>query len=120
MKKLDPVERMDEALFKKGADALLENDIGDSSKVHIRVQQRNGRKMITTVAGLADDLDHKRILKALKKMYNCNGAMDVEKDEDGQETCLAIQLTGDQRENVKTFLTNEEICKENQIVVHGY
>ena len=30
---------------------------GDQSKVHIRVQQRNGRKCITTVQGLADDLD---------------------------------------------------------------
>ena len=29
---------------------------GDQSKVHIRVQQRNGRKCITTVQGLADDL----------------------------------------------------------------
>lgn len=34
-----------------------------SSKVHIRVQQRNGRKCITTVAGLGEDLDVKRILK---------------------------------------------------------
>ena len=30
-------------------------------KVHVRVQQRNGRKCITTVAGLDDDLDIKRI-----------------------------------------------------------
>ena len=40
---------------------------GDQSKVHIRVQQRNGRKCITTVQGLADDLDVKRICKAFKK-----------------------------------------------------
>ena len=37
-----------------------------SSKVHIRVQQRNGRKCITTVAGLGEDLDVKRILKVRK------------------------------------------------------
>jgi len=33
------------------------------NQVHIRVQQRNGRKCITTVAGLGEDLDMKKILK---------------------------------------------------------
>lgn len=48
------------------ADAFDDADetTGDQSKVHIRVQQRNGRKCITTVQGLADDLDIKRICKA--------------------------------------------------------
>jgi translation initiation factor SUI1 len=36
--------------------------------VHIRIQQRNGRKSLTTVQGLAIDLDLKKILKALKKV----------------------------------------------------
>ena len=39
-----------------------------ASDVHIRVQQRNGRKCITTVTGLAEDLDQKRILRYFKKM----------------------------------------------------
>ena len=64
---------------------------GDQSKVHIRVQQRNGRKCITTVQGLADDLDVKRICKAFKKNFQCNGA--VTKDEEMGEV---IQLSGDQ------------------------
>lgn len=42
-------------------------DKNAEEKVHVRVQQRNGRKCITTVAGLADDLDIKRICKAFKK-----------------------------------------------------
>lgn len=41
----------------------------DQTKVHVRVQQRSGRKCITTVQGLADDLDLKRILKAFKKNF---------------------------------------------------
>ncbi len=36
--------------------------------VHIRIQQRNGRKSITTVAGLSPELDLKKILRALKKV----------------------------------------------------
>lgn len=36
------------------------------------MQQRSGRKCITTVQGLADDLDLKRILKAFKKNFRCD------------------------------------------------
>lgn len=35
--------------------------------VHVRVQQRNGRKSLTTVQGLPTAFDYKKILKALKK-----------------------------------------------------
>lgn len=41
---------------------------GDSKDyVHIRVQQRNGKKSLTTVQGLPGAFDLKKILKALKK-----------------------------------------------------
>mmetsp|Transcript_23133 Transcript_23133/g.32405 ORF Transcript_23133/g.32405 Transcript_23133/m.32405 type:complete len:108 (-) Transcript_23133:177-500(-) len=95
-------------------------DAGDGNqtstdKVHVRVQQRNGRKCITTVAGLADDLDIKRICKAFKKNFSCNGA--VQKDEDSGEV---IQLSGDQRTNVKEFLVDQEICHADTVVLHGF
>ena len=45
---------------------------------------------------IADDLDIKRICKAFKKNFSCNGA--VQADEDAGEV---IQLSGDQRTNVK-------------------
>jgi translation initiation factor 1 len=86
-----------------------------SDKVHVRVQQRSGRKCITTVAGLADDLDIKRICKAFKKNFSCNGA--VQKDEESGEV---IQLSGDQRTNVKDFLVDQEICHADTIVLHGF
>jgi translation initiation factor 1 len=84
-------------------------------KIHVRVQQRNGRKCITTVAGLADDLDAKRICKAFKKNFSCNGA--VQKDE---EVGDVIQLSGDQRTNVKQFLVDQEICHGENVVLHGF
>lgn len=96
-------------------------DAGDNAggnseeKVHVRVQQRNGRKCITTVAGLADDLDIKRICKAFKKNFSCNGA--VQKDDEVGEV---IQLSGDQRTNVKDFLVDQEICHAESIVLHGF
>ena len=79
------------------------------------MQQRNGRKCITTVAGLADDLDVKRIAKALKKTFKCNGAV-VSDDDYGK----VIQLQGDHRQGVVQFLTKEEICDKETLVVHGF
>mmetsp|Transcript_6355 Transcript_6355/g.12151 ORF Transcript_6355/g.12151 Transcript_6355/m.12151 type:complete len:109 (-) Transcript_6355:42-368(-) len=96
-------------------DDAADGNAQGEDKVHVRVQQRNGRKCITTVAGLADDLDVKRICKAFKKNFSCNGA--VQKDEDAGEV---IQLSGDQRTNVKSFLVDQEICLNDSIVLHGF
>mmetsp|Transcript_14623 Transcript_14623/g.29111 ORF Transcript_14623/g.29111 Transcript_14623/m.29111 type:complete len:112 (-) Transcript_14623:43-378(-) len=90
-------------------------DAGGGAKVHVRVQQRNGRKCITTVQGLAEDLDQKRILKAFKKNFSCNGAL-VRDDEMGE----IIQLSGDQRAEVRDFLVDQEICHDQQVIVHGF
>merc|ERR1711872_285011 len=43
------------------------------NKVHIRIQQRNGRKTITTLQGLDEKYDQKKLTKAFKKEFNCNG-----------------------------------------------
>jgi len=80
-----------------GAEKAVKVDKGDF--VHIRVQQRNGRKCITTVQGLHKDLDLKKILKVMKKEKCCNGNV-VEDDEMGQ----VLQLQGDQRDAMVSFL----------------
>jgi translation initiation factor 1 len=93
------------------------NQAGNQTdKVHVRVQQRNGRKCITTVAGLADDLDIKRICKSFKKNFSCNGAVQKDEDTDGE----VIQLSGDQRTNVMEFLVDQEICHKEEVVLHGF
>jgi translation initiation factor 1 len=70
--------------------------------VHIRIQQRNGRKSITTVTGLSKALDLKRIMKAIKKTNGCNGTL--LKDEDTRTEVLQFQ--GDQRDPIEKFLLN--------------
>ena len=35
----------------------------DANLIHIRVQQRNGRKCITTIQGLNAEIDMKKVLK---------------------------------------------------------
>ena len=41
---------------------------GKDSLIHIRIQQRNGRKTLTTVQGLSSDYDLKKIVKVCKKV----------------------------------------------------
>ncbi|XP_060539654.1 uncharacterized protein LOC132710251 isoform X2 [Pantherophis guttatus] len=51
---------------------------GTEDYIHIRIQQRNGRKTLTTVQGIADDYDKKKLVKAFKKVglnmrpYQCS------------------------------------------------
>ncbi|KAJ2771975.1 Eukaryotic translation initiation factor eIF-1, partial [Coemansia linderi] len=94
------------------------NDTNEKSNiqdniVHIRVQQRNGRKTITTIQGLAKELDLKKILKYMKKTYACNGTV-VDDEEHGE----IVQLQGDQRSMASTFLIEQKISKKTSVKVH--
>ena len=94
---------------------FFDDDIAESPMVHIRIQQRNGRKSITTIQGLEKDLDLKKILKSLKRNFRCNGAVN-----DNKQYGEVIQLQGDQRESSKNFLVDHEIVKEDRIQIHGF
>ena len=61
------------------------DDSGAGAKdyVHVRVQQRNGRKSLTTVQGLKKEYSYSKILKDLKKEFCCNGTV-VQDPELGQ------------------------------------
>ncbi|PWN88328.1 putative translation initiation factor SUI1 [Acaromyces ingoldii] len=82
--------------------------------IHIRIQQRNGRKTLTTLQGLPKEYDQKKILKAFKKEFACNGTI-VEDEELGH----VIQLQGDQRQKISAFLIEEGINKTD-VKVHGF
>ncbi|KAG6482169.1 hypothetical protein ZIOFF_054627 [Zingiber officinale] len=102
------------------ADPFAEANADDSGAgtkeyVHIRVQQRNGRKSLTTVQGLKKEFSYSKILKDLKKEFCCNGTV-VQDPELGQ----VIQLQGDQRKNVSTFLVQAGIVKKERIKIHGF
>lgn len=93
---------------------LLDAEISNAMKVHIRCQQRGARKAVTTVSGLDQRIDFKKMLRYIRKTYSCNGS--VQKDENGNQV---IQLTGDKREVIKEFLTEKEIVLPNSIQTHG-
>jgi translation initiation factor 1 len=86
-----------------------------AASVHIRLQQRNGRKCLTTIQGLPDDLDLKKILKYMRKKFKTNGT--ILKDEEHGEI---VQLQGDQRKSGRDFLLQHNICQKPEVVVHGF
>mmetsp|Transcript_38 Transcript_38/g.65 ORF Transcript_38/g.65 Transcript_38/m.65 type:complete len:113 (-) Transcript_38:243-581(-) len=86
-----------------------------AGNIHIRIQQRNGRKSLTTVTGLSQELDLKKILKAVKKSFCCNGTI-VDDPEVGQ----VVQLQGDQRKQIAQFLIEEGITKKEAVKIHGF
>ncbi|KAB1226353.1 hypothetical protein CJ030_MR1G020570 [Morella rubra] len=92
-----------------------DSSAGTKEYVHVRIQQRNGRKSLTTVQGLKKEYSYNKILKDLKKEFCCNGTV-VQDPELGQ----VIQLQGDQRKNVSTFLVQAGIVKKEHIKIHGF
>ena len=67
-------------------------------KIHIRTQQM-GSKWITTVDGLDDDLDQKKIARHMQKELHCSAK--VSKTKEGKDV---ITLQGDQRGVLKEWL----------------
>ncbi|KAI8084680.1 translation initiation factor SUI1 [Halteromyces radiatus] len=101
--------------FDPFADVEEESSPKTTSYIHLRIQQRNGRKTLTTLQGLPTEYDAKKILKQFKKEFACNGTV-VEDEELGN----VLQLSGDQRLKIAEFLVKEEIAKKANIKVHGF
>ncbi|KAF7322871.1 Eukaryotic translation initiation factor 1 [Mycena chlorophos] len=90
-------------------------DVGSQADyIHIRIQQRNGRKTLTTLQGLPKQYDPKKLLKAFKKEFACNGTL-VDDEKMGQ----VIQLQGDQRAKISNFLVENGMDKST-VKVHGF
>jgi translation initiation factor 1 len=81
-------------------------------KIHVRVQQM-GKKWITTLEGLDDDLDLKRIARAMKKSLHCSVNV----------TDAVIQLQGDHRMSMNEWLVVNEVLTaseaEDRLIIHG-
>ncbi|CEH13889.1 eukaryotic translation initiation factor 1 [Ceraceosorus bombacis] len=108
----DQIKQVDtEAAEKKAATAAK----GADKYIHIRIQQRNGRKTLTTLQGLPKEYDSKKLIKAFKKEFACNGTL-VDDEEMGQ----VIQLQGDQRQKIASFLIEEISIPKADVKVHGF
>jgi translation initiation factor 1 len=87
------------------------------AKIHVRTQQM-GRKWVTTIEGLDDDLDLKRIARAMKGDFHCSAAV-VEDEPTKQEI---IKLSGDQKALIRGWLVAAEILTDaeatERLVIH--
>ncbi|KAF9582259.1 Eukaryotic translation initiation factor eIF-1 [Lunasporangiospora selenospora] len=98
------------------ADTGNSGDSADQqSYIHIRIQQRNGRKTLTTIQGLPSQFDQKTMLKVFKKEFACNGTI-----VDDEELGKVIQLQGDQRIKVNALLVSEGEIDKKKIKIHGF
>ena len=92
-------------------------NISDIKKIHLRLA-KHGSKCITTIEGLDNDLDLKRISRSMKSTFKC--AATIMKTKEGDEI---IQLQGDHRDSVKIWLVESEILTKQEaidrILVHG-
>lgn len=84
------------------------------SDVVIRIQQRAGKKNITTIQGLYQELDFPRLAKEFRKRWGCS-AIVVEEEKSGS----IIQLQGDQRNHLKEFLLEEQLVWPEQLRIMG-
>jgi translation initiation factor 1 len=86
----------------------------DTNVVTIKIQQRAGRKAITTLQGLYEGLDFERLSKEFRKRWGCSSIIVQDK-----EGATVIQLQGDQRVHLKEFLLAEQLVWPAQLRVYG-
>lgn len=115
-------------------DSLLFNPLDDLNNefepekeeviIHIRNQQRNGRKSITIIENLdkynEGKLDLQKICKFLRKTFKCSSSIEKTKDQDGNIIKQTFKLSGDVRLDVKKYLVGSNICDEKCIKMHGF
>jgi translation initiation factor SUI1 len=106
------------ALFSEGeSNKTAATPVNRTGKIHIRTQQQ-GKRWITTIEGLDDDLDQERIARAMKKAFHC--AAKAVQSPDGAEI---IMIQGNHRDDALEWLLAYEVISEKErkerVVLHG-
>lgn len=90
-----------------------EQQLLQDSYIHIRSQQRNGKKSITIIQNMPDEYDLKKLVKALRKVYACNGSLTTHKIYGD-----VIMLQGDKRTDVYEFITKVGLVDPEYVKIH--
>lgn len=96
-------------------DPFKNKDADEHFKVIISIQQRTSKKYMTLVTEIPEKYDLKKIVKYIKKCYNCNGT--VSKDDDDNEY---LSFSGDQRQNISNFFVEYNVMDKENIIVRGF
>lgn len=94
----------------------LDEDYKSENYCHIRLHMRNGKKSLTSVAGLECSPKILEIyLRTWKKNFCCNGCI-IEDEQEG----IIIQLQGDHRNSVANWLSENNVLSKQNIKIHGF
>ncbi|KAI5171066.1 translation initiation factor 1 [Nematocida sp. LUAm3] len=89
------------------------NDLQEN-EIHVRKQNRKGRKWLTTVEGIPESYDINNLLNALKKKLCCSGT--IVTDEKKTEKKV-LQMQGNHGENITEEL--KSIFPDYKVYFHG-
>lgn len=81
-----------------------------TSQIHLRLQQRSGRKCITLVEGLTTS--SAETLLPLRREWGCAAGY--------LEGKQVLQFSGDQRQRLYQVLLSRNMAKKHNIHLHGY
>merc|ERR1712228_221465 len=102
--------RIESDIFKKSVNVNPTNDdlLKQQSKelVHLRYQQRTSKKGITTIIGLAKNVNVKKLMIRMKKAFNC-GATLIDNG-----NAQIIQIQGDLRNDISQMIQKLNIVKK--------
>lgn len=100
-----------------GSKTAVTTPVNRTGKIHIRTQQQ-GRRWITIIEGLDDDLDQERIARAMKKAFHCSTK--AVKTTDGADI---IMIQGNHRDDALEWLLAQGVITEKEgkerVVLHG-
>ena len=100
--------------------SILDDFQSEDFNIHIKIQQRNGRKSWTFIEGLLhlkqkgkdDDEFMTNIAKKIKHKFNCGASI--------SKPDYTIKMMGDHREGIKQHILENFQIKEDQIKIHGF
>ena len=99
------------------------NDVNTETydNIDVFVNQRRGRKCLTSIYGLGDDKKKlKSLCKSLRKNFNCSASIATKDDDDSEENDEKyIKMTGDHGKNVCEFLVDVLKIDKSKIKLHG-
>lgn len=100
-------------MFEKRHDDLMFEKGGRNDKIHFYFKVISSKRSLTTIVGMDDDLDLKRIAKAMKRDLNVSVWV---KDD-------VIHCQGDQRASARDWMVKNEVMTtseaESRVMFHG-
>lgn len=81
--------------------------------VDIRVTARSTKSKITTIEGLTDAVDHKKLAKTLQSVLSCGCNVET-----SEKFGKVIKVQGDNYEDIVKYLIKNDIADKSRIRVH--